>query len=209
MTLAESWDTYAAGRTPRRAVNARGEATWLNWTQYPDHGPSEDALGPIAGRRVLELGSGSGDNLAHLATLGAVATGVDIAPSRKQVADERWAHLPDIEFVTAEATAFLRETTATFDIVLSIFGAVWFVAPDVLLPLVRGRMARGGLLAFSHLPPGAAEAAGDRAGARQDHPPAEWRVLLGRHGFGTVRTNVVEPPAGGAVGTMLIRATAV
>jgi SAM-dependent methyltransferase len=209
MTLAESWDRYAAGRAPRRAVNARGEATWLNWTQYPDHGPSEEVLGGVAGRRVLDLGAGSGDNLAHLATLGAVATGVDIAPSRKAVADERWAHLPDIAFVTAEATAFLRETTATFDVVLSIFGAAWFVAPDVLLPLIRGRMPAGGLLAFSHLPPGTGPAPGNRAGARQDHSPAEWRVLLGRHGFGTPCATVLEPPHGETVGTMLIRAAAV
>ncbi|MCX4881589.1 class I SAM-dependent methyltransferase [Streptomyces sp. NBC_00847] len=84
MSLAESWDRYAVGSKPPRAVNAEGETTWLNWTQYADHGPNESVLGPVAGRRVLELGSGSGSNLAHLVTLGATGQGVDIAPSARR-----------------------------------------------------------------------------------------------------------------------------
>lgn len=208
MSLAESWDRYAVGSKSRRTVNARGDATWLNWTQYPDHGPDESVLGPVAGRRVLELGSGSGSNLAHLVTLGATGQGVDIAPARETVARERWGDLPGIAFRTAEATAFLSETDETFDVVLSIFGAVWFVDPDTLLPLIRSRMTPGGILAFSHLPPGSQGPKPVKAGLRHDRTPDEWGRILTGHAFSDVRVSLIDPPEGKAVGTMLVRALA-
>ena len=207
MSLAESWDRYAVGSKPRRTVNATGDATWLNWTQYADHGPNESVLGPMAGRRVLELGSGSGCNLAHLVTLGATGHGVDIAPAREAAARERWGNLPGLEFRTADAAAFLNETDETFDVVLSIFGAVWFVDPDALLPLIRSRMESGGILAFSHVPPGAQGPGPARAGLRYDHTPDEWGRILTRHGFSRVHVCLIGPPAGETVGTMLVRAS--
>ena len=70
--------------------NAAGAATWFNWTQHPDHGSNEAVLGDVCGRTVLELGSGSGANLAHLAALGAYCTGVDLAPSRVAGARQRY-----------------------------------------------------------------------------------------------------------------------
>ncbi|MFE4372212.1 class I SAM-dependent methyltransferase [Streptomyces sp. NPDC056835] len=208
MSLAESWDRYAVGSTPRRSENANGDTTWLNWTQYADHGPNESLLGSVAGRRVLELGSGSGSNLAHLVTLGASGLGVDIAPAREAVARERWGDLPGLEFRTAEATAFLSGTDQTFDVVLSIFGAVWFVDPETLLPLIRARMAAGGILAFSHLPAGSQGPRPGRAGLRYDHSPSEWERLLAGHGFIGACASVIDPPEGRTVGTMLVRAVA-
>ncbi|MFF8318986.1 class I SAM-dependent methyltransferase [Streptomyces bobili] len=189
-------------------MNAKGETTWLNWTQYADHGPNESVLGPVAGRGVLELGSGSGGNLAHLVTLGATGQGVDIAPARETAARERWGNLPGLEFHTAEAAAFLNETGETFDVVLSIFGAVWFVDPDTLLPLIRSRMAPGGILAFSHLPPGSQGPKPAKSGLRHDRTPDEWGRILTGHGFSDVRVSLIDPPEGSAVGTMLVRALA-
>ncbi|MFF3495779.1 class I SAM-dependent methyltransferase [Streptomyces sp. NPDC002795] len=209
MSLAETWDRFAKERTPRRAVNSRGRSTWLNWTQYPDHGPDEGVLGtPLAGLKVLELGSGNGDNLAHLATLGATCTGVDVAPSREAAARERWGHLPGLNFRTAEAVDYLTTEAATFDVVLSIFGAVWFVDPDELLPLVRACMNKSGTFAFSHLPAGSQVLKPGKAGMRHDRTPDEWTKLLHRHGFTDVRAKVIEPPAVQSAATMLIRATA-
>lgn len=106
-SLVELWGRGAVSGKPRRATTGREARTWLRWTQYADHGPDGTVLGPVAGRAVLDLGSGRGDDLAHLVTLGATGVGVDVAPTREEVARERWGHLPGVEFRAAEATAFL------------------------------------------------------------------------------------------------------
>lgn len=91
---------------------------------------------------------------------------------------------------------------------LSIFGAVWFVDLDTLLPLIRSRMAPGGILAFSHLPPGSQGPEPARAGLRHDRTPDEWGRILTGHGFSDVCVSLVDPPEGRAVGTMPVRALA-
>jgi SAM-dependent methyltransferase len=48
-----------------------------------------DACGIVAGTRVLDVGCGSGEFLAELAALGAVATGVDPAPAMVALARRR------------------------------------------------------------------------------------------------------------------------
>ncbi|MET9520465.1 class I SAM-dependent methyltransferase [Streptomyces sp. NPDC002994] len=84
-----SWDDYALHVRPRPATNAVGATTWFNWTQYLDHGPGTEVLGIGPGADVLDLGCGKGGNLAHIATLGARAVGVDV--SAVQLADaSRW-----------------------------------------------------------------------------------------------------------------------
>ncbi|KWX03193.1 Methyltransferase family protein [Carbonactinospora thermoautotrophica] len=206
VTAVEAWERYTQGRRPRRAVNAFGATTWLNWTQYEDHGPNEAILGDVRGRRVLELGSGSGCNLAHLATLGADCVGVDLAPTQTAKARRRWGHLSNLRFHTGDAVDFLAGTGERFDVVYSIFGATWFVDPDVLLPLVWRRLTPGGVLAFSHLPP--ADAPPRRPGAlpRYDYEPDEWAKLLDGHGFVEIGYEIIDPPRGATARTLLVHA---
>ncbi|GAA3968155.1 hypothetical protein GCM10022384_19480 [Streptomyces marokkonensis] len=183
MEVVDAWERYAQGRTPRRDTNASGARTWLNWTQYPDHGPDESILGELQGRTVLELGCGTGCNLAHLSTLGANCVGVDISPSQRRKAVARWGHLPGLTFHTAEVTDYLSHTYGPLDVVLSIFGPVWFTDPEQLLPLIRKRLSPDGVLVFSHKPPmvgsqpvGTLRAA--KAVTRWDYTPEEWSALL-------------------------------
>ena len=205
---AEIWERYAAKYTPRRTVNAAGATTWLNWTQYPDHGPDETVLGDLRGKRVLELGAGAGANLAHLATLGAVCTGIDIAPSRADVARQTWGHLGRLEFVTSDALDYLAATSSTFDVVYSIFGAVWFTDPQALFPLVRKKMADGGVFAFSH-PPAAPRAGEAGQVVRQWHLPVhQWIEQLVAAGFSEVVAETIDAPEPGKPGTLLVCARA-
>ncbi|MEH6375769.1 class I SAM-dependent methyltransferase [Streptomyces sp. KLMMK] len=206
-----AWERYAAGRTPRRARNAAGATTWLNWTQYPDHGPDESLLGPIQGRRVLELGCGTGCNLAHLATLGAECVGIDVAPSQAAKAEARWGSLSGLTFQTAEATEFLADHPNSFDVVLSIFGPVWFTDPAMLLPLVRRSLAAGGVFAFSHRPAqpvrrprGPLRDA--RAVTRWDHSLHEWVSLLSSARFTNITADIIDPPTSASEGTLVVRA---
>lgn len=205
---AEIWERYAAKHTPRRAVNAAGAETWLNWTQYPDHGPDESVLGDVRGRRVLELGSGAGANLAHLVTLGAVCTGIDIAPSRADTAHRAWGHLGGLEFVTADVLDYLTGVSATSDVVYSIFGAVWFTDPQALFPLVRKRMSDGGIFAFSH-PPAAPRHDKDGQVVRRQHlAVSSWCEHLAAAGFGEIAVRTIDAPVPGKPGTVLISARA-
>ena len=55
----------------------------LEWTRQPGTGPPPGILGDLAGRVVIELGCGSGHNLAVLAArYGAIVTGVDQDPAK-------------------------------------------------------------------------------------------------------------------------------
>lgn len=213
MDAVAAWERYAAGRTPRRAVNAAGATTWLNWTQYPDHGPDESLLGRVKGRRVLELGCGTGCNLAHLAALGAECVGVDIAPTQRAKAAARWGHLPGLTFHTADTTEYLAGHPGSFDVVLSIFGPVWFADPAMLLPLIRLRLAPGGVLVFSHKPPADGQQPVDtlreaRTVTCWDHSPDEWQALLASAGFSDIKAGIIAPPSGERVGTLLVTAHA-
>ncbi|GAB3902222.1 class I SAM-dependent DNA methyltransferase [Kibdelosporangium lantanae] len=205
-TAVEAWERYAEKAQPRRPTNAAGATTWLNWTQYADHGPDESALGELTGRRVLEMGSGSGSNLAHLATLGAICTGVDLAPSRTAAATARWGHLPSLEFVTADVIDYLATVTTVFDVIYSIFGAVWFTDPASLLPLVRRRMAPDGVFAFSHLPTAETCITSGRAISKWQYPAERWKQLLTAAGFDAVTAETIAAPTGGQQGTLWVRA---
>lgn len=206
VTAVQAWENFAAKAKPRRAANGAGATTWLNWTQYADHGPDEAVLGDLRGKRVLELGSGSGCNLAHLTTLGAHCVGVDIAPIRTSAAERKWGHLDAIEFVTADVVDYLTRESSAFDVVYSIFGAVWFTDPDLLLPLVRDRMTPGGVFAFSHLPAVDDEPKPGRLITKVNLPAERWQAKLADAGFGGVTAEVVPAPMPGKPGTMLITA---
>jgi SAM-dependent methyltransferase len=202
----DAWECYAGRTRPRREMNAAGATTWFNWTQYPDHGPNESVFGDVRGRTVLELGSGSGANLAHLAMLGADCVGVDIAPSREVVAKRKWGGQPKIAFVTADVVDYLTTTEMAFDIVFSVFGAVWFTEPAILLPLVRRRMTMGGLLAFSHVATVESGAESGRVIRKWNYSAERWVRLLTAAGFGDVHAEVIAAPTGDKPGTLFVQA---
>ncbi|MBG0854173.1 class I SAM-dependent methyltransferase [Streptomyces spinoverrucosus] len=216
-----AWDTYARQRPERRQTNARGETTWFNWTQYEDHGPGVELLGAAAGSRVLDLGCGKGGNAAHLAAIGMRAVGVDVSPRQLASAHERWRQAPRLELHHTEAVSFLREDREGFDAVYSVYGAVWFTDPALLLPAVRERLLPGGRLVFSQRPPVqgcyGCQASYIPRGAdedplvvkRWDYEPREWEQLLARHGFTDVRAEVLPaPPGRRKVGTLIVSARA-
>lgn len=153
MRQEQVWDTYADGKLgmPQRERNAAGDVTWFNWTQYPEHGPGAEVLGSPGA--VLELGCGTGRNIAHLAVLGAKAVGLDVSLVQIGRARERFGATPGLKLLCGEATEYLAAVEGEFDAVYSVFGAVWFTDPEILLPLIAKRLRPGGVLAFSHHPP--------------------------------------------------------
>lgn len=219
MTTA-AWESYAQTRSaPRRAVNAAGATTWFNWTQYPDHGPAEELLAPQAGQTIVDLGCGKGGNIAHLATLGVNAVGVDISRRQLDSARARWQHL-GVRWCEADAVEYLR-TAGPVHAVYSVFGAVWFGDPERTLPIVRECLVAGGRLVFSHRPPvpgcfgcqavyiRPSDGAEPMVVRRWDYLPEVWSELLVRHGFTAVTAEVVAGPDGSVErGTLLVAARA-
>lgn len=219
MTDTAAWETYATSKPGRRDTNAKGDTSWFNWTQYPDHGPDEELLNLNPSMTALDLGCGKGGNLAHLATLGIHAVGVDISSTQLGAARERYGNLPNLELHRGDARAFLSTHPHRFNAVFSVFGAVWFTDPDELLPLIRTALAPGGVLAFSQRPAvegcyGAQASYMTRADdpdpkvvKRWDYEPAAWKEILKRNGFADVSVSVIAAPEGYTTGTLLVRAT--
>ncbi|MFJ4617611.1 class I SAM-dependent methyltransferase [Streptomyces sp. NPDC088812] len=219
-TRSAAWDTYSQSKPQRRQTNAKGETTWFNWTQYADHGPGHEVLALKSGDTVLDLGCGSGGNLAHLATLGTKAVGVDLSPAQLAKARERWPDADGTELHQGDAVAYLAETFTLFDAVFSVFGAAWFTDPALLLPLVRTSLKPGGVFALSQRPPVegcyGCQASYIPRGAekdpavvkRWDYEPEVWCSLLEAHGFAESTATVLPAPSHDrrTMGTLLVRA---
>ncbi|MET9480508.1 class I SAM-dependent methyltransferase [Streptomyces sp. NPDC006638] len=219
MTNTRAWDAYSAQKAERRPTNARGETTWFNWTQYPDHGPGAELLGIDPGGNALDLGCGKGGNLAHVAALGARAVGVDVSLAQLKAAEARWGDTGGLALHRGDAARFLDGTDEDFDAVFSVFGAVWFTDPAVLLPAVRRRLRPGGVFAFSHRPPvegcygcqasyiNRSEDEDPLIVKRWDYEPDRWLEILHEYGFTRATAQVLPaPPGPRKVGTLLVRA---
>src|SRR5699024_2762243 len=122
----------------------------LRWCQYDDHGPGAELLGEPT--TAVELGCGRGDAVAALATMGVAATGVDLSGAHVQAAQRWWGDIPSARFVHADVVEYLRASDQRWEAAYSLWGAVWFTDPRVLLPLVRDRLEPGGRLIFAHAP---------------------------------------------------------
>ncbi|PVE07825.1 hypothetical protein Y717_21985 [Streptomyces scopuliridis RB72] len=90
--------------------------------------------------------------------------------------------------------------------------------PEELLPLITQRLNPGGVLVFSHPPaiPGTSGAQGMYKGGfagkamytyRYSHTPAAWKARLLGAGFAEVDAQVLDAPAPGHIGTLIVRAT--
>ncbi|MHC3461089.1 class I SAM-dependent methyltransferase [Streptomyces flavovirens] len=218
-TRASAWDTYSLATPQRRMANGRGETTWFNWTQHPDHGPGTEVLSLGPAQAVLDLGCGSGGNLAHLAAMGMRAVGVDLSPVQLDKARTRWSDVPGLELHQGDALAFLEDGVRPFHAIYSVFGAAYFTDPARMLPAVHKALAPGGVFAMSQRP--AVEGCyGCQASyiprgpetdpavvKRWDYTPEAWAGLFAANGFDDVTAVVLPAPPRGPlrIGTLLLR----
>lgn len=207
------WDHYADGVTDETAEEAIKNA--FGWTQYEGHGPGDELLGdPIS---TLELGCGRGNAVAALALKGIDATGVDVSPAQCQDAHRRWGQLPGARYVQGDVVEFLADTDEQWDAVYSMWGALWFTDPQLLLPLVHDRLSPGGKLVFSQAPavPGSYGIQGMYGNGfkgrqvwvyRWAYEPATWVDLLYQHGFVEIHARIKPALKPGYVGTLIVEA---
>lgn len=107
-------------------------------------------LGPVAGRRILEVGCGAASCARWLKTQGAQVIATDLSAGMLRhaaaAAQRSGIHVP-LAFADAEALPFANET---FDIAFTAFGAVPFVADSGLVMREVARVLRpGGRWVFS------------------------------------------------------------
>lgn len=102
-------------------------------------------LGP--GRRVLDVGCGSGETTLELAATGAEAVGVDISRPLLEVARRRSQGVANVSFVEADAQTQAFEP-GSFDAIFSRFGVMFFADPDAAFANLSRALKPGGELAF-------------------------------------------------------------
>ncbi|MGW2631526.1 class I SAM-dependent methyltransferase [Streptomyces chattanoogensis] len=213
-TLAQYWDTYM----PHRGQGEQQAPTVdrFEWTQFPGHGPGAEMLGQP--RSALDLGPAEGKEAVYLARQGIEVTGVDLSPAQVTRARRWWQHVPHLTFVQADARDYLT-TTATWDAIYSVWGAVWFTDPEDLLPLIAQHLTTGGTFAFSHAEPTPAahgpqpmrgkwleDPHSELTVLRWQYTPDTWADLLKRHGFTDIQVHVLAAPNPGDLGTLMATA---
>ncbi|MFJ5779269.1 class I SAM-dependent methyltransferase [Streptomyces sp. NPDC093094] len=217
LTAAEYWDKYRPYRS--KGVQPRPAADRFEWTGIPGHGPGAEVLGTPDS--ALDLGPAEGENAAFLARQGIKVTAVDFSAVQVARARAFWADLLGLEFVHAEACAFLHEDPRQWDAIYSTWGAVWFTDPDDLFPLIAKRLTPGGIFAFSHREPvtghyGAQQMSGKWLEGRESeltlhrwqYTTVQWADILKQHGFTDIDAQSLPAPDTAAPGTLIVRARA-
>jgi SAM-dependent methyltransferase len=130
-----------------------------------------DRLDIAPGARVLDVACGTGNTAIPLARRGAVVTGVDIAANlleqgRERAAAEGFA----VTFDEGDAEA-LPYADASFDVVVTMFGAMFAPRPELVVSELARVLKRGGLLAMANWNPGSFTGKMFKVGSRHAPPP--------------------------------------
>ena len=165
--------------TEMEALKSRLRATWIagdfgEIAKSIETGAEEFVtrldLGP--GMKVLDVACGTGNLAIPAAHAGADVTGIDIAPNlieqaQARAADERLEARFDVG--DAEALPYDDET---FDVVMTMFGAMFAPRPDVTAAELIRVCKPGGVIAMANWTPGAFTGQMFKTNAKHVPPPA-------------------------------------
>lgn len=142
------------------ALKTRLRATWIagDFGQIAKYysGEAEEfakRLGVKPGMKVLDVACGTGNVALPLARLGADVTGVDIAPNLVEQAREN-ANREGLkaQFDEGDAEALPYEV-ASFDAVVTMFGAMFAPRPDIVAAELKRVCRPGGFIAMANWMP--------------------------------------------------------
>lgn len=136
---------------PNQALWEKGDFTQIAALMRESGEALVASLGVVPPLQVLDLGCGDGTTAVPLARLGADVTGIDIARNLVEAGNRRAAGegLTRLTFQVGDACDLAGVADASFDLSLSVFGAMFAPKPfDVAKELVRvtrpgGRIVMG------------------------------------------------------------------
>jgi len=136
---------------PNKALWEKGDFTRIAETMRESGEALVQRLGITKGMKVLDLGCGDGTTALPAAKLEAEVLGVDIARNLVEAGNRRAAKqgLTNLKFQEGDASNLEQLPDKTFDLVISIFGAMFAPKPfDVAKEMVRvtrpgGRIVMG------------------------------------------------------------------
>src|SRR5215204_120337 len=141
---------------PNKALWEKGDFTRLAETMRESGSNLIKSLGISKGMEILDLGCGDGTTAIPAARLGADVLGVDIARNLVAAGNNRakQAGLSNCRFQEGDATNLQELENESFDLVVSIFGAMFAPRPfDVASEMVR-LTRKGGRIVMGNWIPG-------------------------------------------------------
>src|SRR5215467_9298691 len=140
---------------PNKALWEKGDFTRIADTMRESGEALMQRLGITKGMKVLDLGCGDGTTALPEAKLGANVTGIDIARNLVEAGNKRAAEhgLTNLRFQEGDASNLEQVPDKTFDLVISIFGAMF--APkafDVAKEMVRVKRPGGRIVMGNWIP---------------------------------------------------------
>ena len=140
---------------PNKALWEKGDFTKIAETMRESGEALVSRLGITPGMQVLDLGCGDGTTAIPEAKLGATVTGVDIAVNLVEAGIKRAQDegLHNCNFQEGDATDLNALKDGSFDVVVSIFGAMFAPKPmDVAKEMVRVTKPGGRIIMGNWIP---------------------------------------------------------
>ena len=140
---------------PNKALWEKGDFTRIAASMRESGEALVQRLGITKGLKVLDLGCGDGTTALPAAKLGADVLGVDIATNLVEAGNKRAREhgLTNCKFQEGEASNLHELKDHTFDLILSIFGAMFAPKPfDVARELVRVSRPGGRIIMGNWIP---------------------------------------------------------
>ena len=145
----------AAPINPNKALWEKGDFTRIAETMRESGAALVQRIGITKGLRVLDLACGDGNTALPAAELGADVLGVDIARNLVEAGNKRAAEsgMTNLKFREGDATNLQEIADREFDVVVSIFGAMFAPRPiDVAKQMVRVTKTGGRIVMGNWIP---------------------------------------------------------
>jgi len=140
---------------PNKALWEKGDFTRIADTMRESGDALVQRLGITKGLKVLDLGCGDGTTALPEAKLGADVLGIDIARNLVEAGNKRAAEhgLTNLKFQEGDASNLEQVPDKSFDLVVSIFGAMFAPRPfDVAKEMVRVTRSGGRIVMGNWIP---------------------------------------------------------